>query len=61
MLYKFRKLRSLDLRDTEITDGSVRRIAALKRLEHLDIRGTQISDDGLRELRVALPNCEITR
>jgi hypothetical protein len=61
MLYRFRELRSLDLRDTPITDGGVRHIAALRRLEQLDIRGTQITDDGLEELRGALPNCAITR
>jgi hypothetical protein len=61
MLYKFGELRSLDLRDTPITDGGVRHIAALQRLEQLDIRGTRISNDGLQKLRGALPNCEITR
>lgn len=25
------------------------------------LRGTRITDDGLRKLRVALPNCAITR
>jgi hypothetical protein len=61
MLYRFRELRSLDLRDTQITDGGVRHIAALRRLEQLDIRGTRITDVGLQELRGALPNCEIIR
>jgi|GEM_PF-5186905 hypothetical protein len=61
MLYRFGELRSLDLRDTQITDGGVRHIAALRQLEQLDIRGTQITNDGLQKLRGALPNCEITR
>jgi hypothetical protein len=61
ILHAFRQLRSLDLRDTQITDGGVQRLAALKQLERLDIRGTQITDDGLQKLRRALPNCEITR
>ena len=61
VLYRFRELRSLDLRDTQITDAGVRHIAALKRLDHLDICGTRITDDGLQELRTALPNCEISR
>ena len=61
MLYRFRELRSLDLRDTQVTDGGLRHIAALKRLEQLDIRGTRITDRGLQELRQALPNCEIAR
>jgi Leucine Rich Repeat (LRR) protein len=60
-LYRFRNLRSLDLRDTQITDEGVPHIAALKRLQQLDIRGTQITDGGLQELRGALPNCEISR
>ena len=61
MLYRFGELRSLDLRDTQITDGGVRHIAGLRRLEELDIRGTRITGDGLQKLRGALPNCEITR
>jgi len=61
ILHRFRELRSLDLRDTQITDEGVRHIAALSRLGKLDIRGTRISDNGLQELRGALPNCEITR
>jgi hypothetical protein len=61
MLYRFGELRSLDLRDTQITDDGVRQIAALRQLEQLDIRGTQITNDGLQKLRRALPNCEITR
>jgi hypothetical protein len=61
MLYRFRELCSLDLRDTQITDAGVRHIAALGRLEELDIRGTRITADGLQELRKALPNCAITQ
>lgn len=61
ILLRFRKLRSLDLRDTQITDEGVRHIAALRRLDQLDIRGTRITDDGLNKLRKALPNCEIIR
>ena len=61
MLYRFGELRSLDLRDTQVTDGGVRHIAALRQLEQLDIRGTRITGDGLQKLREALPNCEITR
>ena len=61
LLYRFGELRSLDLRDTKVTDGGVRHIAALGRLEQLDIRGTRITGDGLQKLRGALPNCEIIR
>ena len=61
ILYRFRQLRSLNLRDTQVTDGGVRHIASLKRLEQLDIRGTRITDDGLQELQGVLPHCEITR
>jgi hypothetical protein len=61
MLHKFRKLRSLNLRDTQITDEGLQHIKALKRLEWLDVRGTQITDDGLQKLQAALPNCEIHR
>jgi hypothetical protein len=61
MLYRFRELRSLDLRDTQVTDGGLRHIAALKRLEQLDIRGTRITDHGLQQFRQALPHCKIAR
>lgn len=61
ILYRFRELRSLNLRDTPITDAGLHHIAALRRLEQLDIRGTRITDDGLRKLQEALPHCEITR
>jgi len=61
MLSKFPELRSLDLRDTQITDGGVRHLAALRRLEHLDIRGTRITDDGWQRLRRTQPDCEVAR
>jgi hypothetical protein len=61
MLYSFRKLRALDLRDTRETDEGVRHIKVLKGLQQLDIRGTQITDNGLQELRRALPHCDISR
>jgi hypothetical protein len=61
LLDRFRNLRSLNLRDTRVTDEGVRYIRALRRLEQLDLRGTRITDDGLQELRGALPHCEITR
>jgi len=61
VLDRFPGLRSLDLRDTQITDGGLRHLQAQKRLARLDLRGTRITDDGLRKLRVALPDCEITR
>jgi len=61
MLDRFRNLRSLNLRDTRVTDEGVRWIRALRRLEQLDLRGTRITDDGWQELRGALPDCEIVR
>jgi hypothetical protein len=61
VLYGFRQLRSLDLRDTQVSDRAVRYISALRHLEALDIRGTQITDSGLQELQRALPRCEIAR
>jgi len=61
MLYSFRKLRTLDLRDTRVTDKGVRHIRTLTGLKQLDIRGTRITENGLQELRRTLPHCEISR
>jgi hypothetical protein len=59
VLYKLPKLRSLSLRDTQITDNGVRHVKSLKHLEHLDVTGTGITEAGLRELRMAIPNCRV--
>lgn len=61
LLRGFPELRSLDLRDTRVTDRSVRRLMALSGLQRLDLRGARITDQGERELREALPDCEILR
>jgi hypothetical protein len=61
VLSKFRKLRSLNLRDTRITDEGLQHLRALKRLEQLDLRGTQVTDVGLQKLQAALPDCKIHR
>lgn len=61
ILRDFHALRSLDLRDTQVTDNGLRHIKALSRLERLDIRGTRITEDGLQQLRAALPECKIDR
>lgn len=61
VLRKFPNLRSLDLRDTHVTDEAVQHIRVLRHLDQLDIRGTQITDDGFRQLTNSLPDCEIQR
>ena len=61
ILVGFPKLRTLDLRETRVTDKGVPHIRTLKGLERLDIRGTRITENGLQELRRALPDCEISR
>jgi len=47
------------LADTEVTDSGLNELAALKSLQALDLFGTQATDAVLKELRKALPNCEV--
>jgi hypothetical protein len=39
----------------------LKELAGLKGLHTLDLRFTKVTDAGLKELRKALPGCQITR
>jgi Leucine-rich repeat (LRR) protein len=55
------EIRVLNLHKCNVTDVSLTKLAALKSLQTLDIRETRVSDAGVKELRAALPDCEIVR
>ena len=52
------RVRFVSLKDTQVNDLSP--LAELKNLEWLFLYNTQVSDEHVRELRQALPNCEIS-
>ena len=54
-------LEQLGLAGTEVSDSELPLLACLTNLKYLDIRSTKISEEGVRELRKALPGCEITK
>ena len=49
----------LDLSDTDVGDDSIPALASLTKLKELSLYNTEISEDGLRQLRQALPTCEV--
>jgi len=55
------KLKTLNLIGAPITDRSLKRLMGLKQLTRLKLVNTGISRNGLRELKTALPHCEIIR
>jgi hypothetical protein len=42
-----------------VTDVVLKELAGLKQLQLLFLRGTQVTDAGLKELKQALPKCDI--
>lgn len=53
------ELEELDLRDSDVDDLGVDRLARLTRLRRLDLRGSKVTQDGLAALARKLPECEI--
>ena len=51
----------LDLTNTEIDDDSLPALSTLTNLKSLSLQNTHISDKGLKQLRHALPDCEILK
>lgn len=54
-----RRLRYLCLDNTAITDAGLARLSGLTHLKKLFLRDTRVTDEGVKELRRALPNCQI--
>ena len=57
-LEELKKLEVLYLVDTPVSDLSP--LAELKKLEELLLQGTHVSEEQVEELRLALPNCDIS-
>ena len=55
------KLLDLDLSGTEIGDDGVGGLARCKALKKLTLTGTRVTATGVRELKAALPGCEVVR
>src|SRR5262245_38817299 len=49
-LCELRRLRSLGLSSTRVTDAGMRAVGGLTRLRYLDLHGLPVTDAGLREL-----------
>jgi hypothetical protein len=58
-LQRLPKLRGLDLMNTLVDDDGVAALSSLYRLRSLRIVGTQITEKGFKELKRALPHCQI--
>ena len=58
-LVKFRHLRHLSLAGTQVTDAGMKHLAKLKNLQSLTL-GIKVTGAGLKELRKALPDCQIS-
>ena len=52
---------AIDLRGSQATDDSLRRLGGLKSLRALAVGGTKVSDAGVDEMRKMLPECKISR
>ncbi|MDA9859241.1 hypothetical protein N9D23_14065, partial [Rubripirellula sp.] len=58
-LAQHKYLAELRLARTEVSDLSP--LAGLTRLQSLDLNGTKVTDEQIKQLRLALPNCVISR
>jgi len=56
---KLPKLRSLDLRDTCVTDAGLGHLKGLSQLETLVLTNTRVTAEGIRRLQQALPDCRV--
>jgi serine/threonine protein kinase len=58
-LQNFRALKFLYLKGTAITDAAVPRLKGMKGLKQLDLQDTQVTSPKIKELRAALPDCNV--
>ena len=54
-----KKLTKLWLDNTEVTDASLERLAALPKLASLVVKKTNVTEAGVKKLAAALPRCKI--
>ena len=60
-LAALKRLPTLNLGGTKVSDAGLQELAGLKSLQSLYLDATQVTDAGLKEMRKALPGCKITR
>lgn len=60
-LAPLQNLETLNLYGTKITDGGMKDLAVLKRLKSVQVSGTKVTAAGVAELRLALPECAVSR
>ena len=60
-LQNFSKLQILSLNETGISDAGLIHLQGLTSLDRLDLSSTQVTDAGVKELKAALPKCEIRK
>jgi hypothetical protein len=60
-LAALKQLQWLELSWTQVTDAGLKVLAGLTQLKRLYLSGTQVTDAGLQNLRVALPECRMSK
>jgi hypothetical protein len=55
------RVKLVDLTGSTLSDDQVALLHGLKHVELIDFRGAKVSDEAVRQLRNALPHCEIDR
>jgi hypothetical protein len=58
-LKECKTLGGLDLRNTAVSDESVKTLSGLSQLKTLNLRKTRFTAKGIDELKKALPKCKI--
>jgi hypothetical protein len=56
---RLQKLQYLALSDSKITDASVQHLSVMRGLVRVELYNSQVTEEGLRNLRQALPHCEV--
>ena len=54
-------LARLNLNNSDITDSQLQRLKGLTQLRWLELEAPRVTDEAVKELREALPNCQIDR
>ncbi|MBT4867125.1 MAG: hypothetical protein HON53_18630 [Planctomycetaceae bacterium] len=49
----------LELNNTRVTDGGLEHLNGLTNLRFLALKHTRVTEEGVKELKAALPQCEI--